>query len=164
MVNIRTIIGIGSSKQNTGPVHGAALGEDDVAYVKTQLGFNPDEKFVIPPKVYDYFNECQPKGAKLEHDWNEMMTKYRKTYPGDAKELQRRIEGKLRYGWEKDIPKKPELPKDPISTRKASGIMVKALVPSDPTFVAGSADLIESTFVNWDNMVEFQKVSHPCGA
>lgn len=36
--------------------------------------------------------------------------------------------------------------------------MVQALVPKDPTFVAGSADLLESTFVNFKGQTEFQKV------
>lgn len=37
--------------------------------------------------------------------------------------------------------------------------MIQALVSGDPTFVAGSADLLESTFVGWKGMKEFQKVS-----
>jgi dihydroxyacetone synthase len=57
------------------------------------------------------------------------------------------------------VPTKSELPQSPIPTRKASGIMVNALVPNDPTFVSGSADLMESTFVHYKGQVEFQKVS-----
>lgn len=86
-----------------------------------------------------------------------MMEKYAEKYPTENAELQRRLAGKLREGWEKDIPTKDQLPKEPIATRKASGIMVQALVPKDNTFTTGSADLIESTFVNWKGMTEFQK-------
>jgi len=159
LVNIRTIIGLGSKNQDSGSVHGAALGDDDVTYVKTQLGFNPDEKFVIPSKVYDYFAECKPQGAKLEAEWNEMFEKYKAEYPKEGKELERRIEGKLLDGWEGKLPPKSKLPKEKTATRKASGIVLKTLVPDDKTFVVGSADLIESTFVNWDGMTEFQKIS-----
>jgi dihydroxyacetone synthase len=157
LINIRTIIGLGSANQNTGSVHGAALGDDDVAYVKTQLGFKPDAKFVVPDKVYEYFDECKPRGAKAEAEWNDLLQRYAEKYPADAKELQRRREGKLAEGWEKSVPTKDALPKDPIPTRKASGIMVQSLVPKDETFVAGSADLVESTFVNFKGQVEFQK-------
>jgi dihydroxyacetone synthase len=157
LVNIRTIIGIGSRNQNTGPVHGAALGEDDVVYVKTQLGFDPDAKFVVSPKVYDYFKDCKTRGAQHEHEWNELMAKYQTTYPKEAAELKRRIEGRLMDGWENLVPPKSKLPKEPIATRKASGIMVEAIVSKDRAFVAGSADLIESTFVNWKGQVEFQR-------
>jgi dihydroxyacetone synthase len=163
MINIRTIIGLGSKNQNTGAVHGAALGDDDVAYVKTQLGFHPDEKFVVPKETYDYFAETKTRGAKLESEWNDLLAKYTEKYPKEAKELQRRREGKLREGWEADLPTKDKLPKDPIATRKASGIAVQALVPKDDSFVAGSADLIESTFVGWKGMTEFQKVSRETG-
>ncbi|KAK8853030.1 transketolase [Kwoniella newhampshirensis] len=156
LVNIRTIIGFGSANQNSGPVHGAALGADDVEHVKKQLGFKPDEHFVIPPKVYDYFAEVKTEGAKLEAEWNDMMSKYKETYPTEAAELQRRMEGKLVDGWAATIPTKDKLPKDPIPTRKASGIMVQTLVPNDASFVAGSADLMESTFVNFKGQTEFQ--------
>ena len=157
-VNIRTIIGLGSKNASTGAVHGAALGEDDVVYVKTQLGFNPDAKFVIPPKVYEYFAECKTKGAKLESEWNEMFIRYKSAYPTEAKELERRLSGKLLDGWEGSLPKKEDLPKGLTATRKSSGIILNTLVPKDKTFVAGSADLIESTFVSFDGMTEFQKV------
>lgn len=162
MINIRTVIGIGSKNQNTGAVHGAALGDDDVAYVKTQLGFHPDEKFVVPKEAYKYFEECTPRGAKLEQEWNDLLAKYTEKYPNEAKELQRRMDGRLREGWEADLPSKDKLPREAIATRKASGIVVKALVPKDNSFVAGSADLLDSTFVGWPGMTEFQKVSGGC--
>lgn len=126
--------------------------------MKTQLGFDPDAKFVVPSEVYDYFSGCKSKGEKLETEWNGMMEGYRQAHPDLAQDLQRRMEGKLRDGWEKDVPTKEKLPQTPIATRKASGIMVQALVPKDNTFTAGSADLLESTFVNYKGMVEFQKV------
>lgn len=157
MINIRTIIGIGSKNQNTGKVHGAALGDEDVAYVKTQLGFHPDDKFVVPKEAYKYFEECVPKGQKAEDEWNKLYAEYTKKFPEDAKDLQRRIDGKLREGWEADLPSKDQLPKEPAPTRKSSGIVVQALVPKDKSFVAGSADLLESTFVNFKDQVEFQK-------
>ncbi len=80
-VNIRTIIGMSSRNQNTGVTHGTALGEDDVVFVKTQLGFNPDDKFVIPPAVYDYFAECEPQGEELGAEWNTMFERYKPEYP-----------------------------------------------------------------------------------
>lgn len=156
MLNIRTIIGVGSKNQATGKVHGAALGDDDVAYVKTQLGFHPDDKFVVPKECYEYFKDCVPRGQEAEDKWNKMYAEYEKKFPEDASDLKRRIEGKLREGWEKDLPPKDQLPKEAIPTRKASGIALQALVPKDKTFVAGSADLLESTFVNFKDQVEFQ--------
>lgn len=156
LVNIRTIIGIGSQKQNTGSVHGAALGPDDVAHVKKRLGFKVDQKFTVGKEVYDFFGECPAKGKKLEEEYNGMMERYAQEYPEDYKELRRRQEGKLREGWESSVPTKDKLPQEAIPTRKASGIMVQTLVPADETFIAGSADLMESTFVNFKGQTQFQ--------
>ena len=85
-----------------------------------------------------------------------MMGRYAKEYPEEHKELTRRLEGKLREGWEKDLPTKEQLPQEAIPTRKASGLVVQALVPKDDTFIAGSADLMESTFVNFKGQTLFQ--------
>lgn len=57
-VHVRTIIGFGSRKQNTGAAHGAALGEDEVSYVKQMFGFDPAKKYVIPDEVYGASQLC----------------------------------------------------------------------------------------------------------
>lgn len=154
------MIGHSSQKQNTGSAHGAALGDDDVAHVKRTLGFNPDEKFVIPSKVYDYFAECGPKGAMAEQEWNKTMRTYAERYPSEYRELQMRLSGKFASDdWHARLPSKKDLPSAAQPTRKSSGIVVQALLPAYNSFVAGSADLLESTFVNFKGQVEFQKVS-----
>jgi dihydroxyacetone synthase len=135
------------------------LGENDVAYVKQALGFDPKDYFVIPPQVYDYFAGCGPRGAKLESDWNDLMVKYQEAYPEEATELKRRINGKLNEGWEQLLPPKSAISKDLMATRKASGLALQAVVPGDRSFVSGSADLMESTFVNFKGQTEFQNVS-----
>lgn len=156
MINIRTIIGIGAKNQNTGSVHGQALGDDGVTHLKTQLGFDPAEKFVIPKAVNEYWNETKSRGQAWEKEWDENLARYAKAYPTEYAELQRRREGKLAPF---DLPPKSKLPTEPIPTRKSSGIAFKSIVPFDKSFVAGSADLLESTFVSWDGMTEFQKPS-----
>ncbi|KAJ6618003.1 thiamine diphosphate-binding protein [Mycena sp. CBHHK59/15] len=51
-VHVRTTIGLGGRKANTGSAHGATLGEDEVEYVKTSFGLDPKAKFAIPEEVY----------------------------------------------------------------------------------------------------------------
>lgn len=159
-LNIRTVIGYSSRKANSGPVHGQALGDDEVAYVKQQLGFDPSDKFVIPDKVYEYFAGCKTKGAEAENEWNSIRDSYAKEYSAEWKELEMRMSGKFTEDNLDDLlPSKSALPSAPQPTRKSSGIAVQALVPKLRSFVAGSADLLESTFVSFDGQVEFQKVS-----
>ncbi len=163
LVNIRTVIGFSSRKQNTGAAHGAALGAEEVEYVKEQLGFGGDgsKPFHIPDEVYQYFSAKVEEGAKLEEDWEAQMKEYKAKYPEEEKELRMRLSGK----WMKDetlvnslLPTKAQLPQDPQPTRKASGIVVQALVPGHKNFIAGSADLMESTFVSFPGQLEFQNV------
>jgi dihydroxyacetone synthase len=159
-LNIRTIIGFSSRKANTGPAHGQPLGDEEVAYVKSQLGFDPSQKFCIPDKVYDYFSGCKDKGAKAEQEWNATMEQYASRYPDKHKELECRRSGRFAEdGWEELLPAKDKLPQAAQPTRKSSGLAVQALVPKYNSFIAGSADLLESTFVNFDGQIEFQNVS-----
>lgn len=156
-VNIRTIIGIGSINQGKGKVHGQALGDDDIAQLKTALGFDPSVKFHIPSKVYEYFEPCKSRGQELEKEWTKLYAKYKEAYPEDEADLARRLRGELKEGWEAKVPAKSQLPTAAQPTRKSSGIMVQALVPEDLSYMVGSADLLESTFVSWDKMTEFQR-------
>jgi transketolase len=51
----RTIIGWPSpNKQNTGAVHGSALGEDQVRATKAILGFDSDRTFESAPEVPEH--------------------------------------------------------------------------------------------------------------
>ncbi|KIR57904.1 transketolase [Cryptococcus bacillisporus CA1873] len=164
LVNIRTVIGYSSRKADTGPAHGQALGDDEVAYVKTQLGFDPAKKFVIPDKAYEYFAECKIKGARANEEWNKKFEAYSKAYPDLYKQLIDRMNGKFAPdGWETLLPAKKDLPQGEQPTRKSSGIVVQTLVPKNNAFVAGSADLLESTFVNFDGQVEFQNPASGLG-
>lgn len=115
----------------------------------------------MPPQVYDYFEECKPKGAAAEAEWNKMMEQYAQRYPKDYKQLQMRLAGKFTEdNWKELLPGKKDLPTAAQPTRKSSGIAVQALVPKYNSFIAGSADLLESTFVSFKDQVEFQNVSH----
>ncbi len=157
-INIRTVIGFSSRKANTGPAHGQPLGEEEVAYVKSQLGFDHSKHFHIPKRVYEYFSSCVDKGKGLEKEWDDMMIRYKTAYPEEERELRSRMNGKL-DGLTSKLPTKDKLPTTAQPTRKSSGIAVQTLVPGCNAFIAGSADLLESTFVNFEGQVEFQKVS-----
>ncbi|GAA5983619.1 hypothetical protein JCM10908_000354 [Rhodotorula pacifica] len=156
LVIVRTTIGFGSRKQDTGPAHGQALGDEEVAYVKEKFRLNPQERFVVPDSVRRSYAKVAPRGAALEQDWNDLMNRYTQAYPSEAEELSRRLAGQLPAGWQSLLPTRDQLPTAPQPTRKSSGIVVEALASRFPDFVAGSADLLESTFVSWKGMTEFQ--------
>ena len=157
-------VGFGSRKANTGPIHGQALGEDEVAYVKSQFGMDPSQKFIIPSSVRQSFAHVTTKGAAAEAEWTKRTESYAHEYPIEFAEWTRRLSGQLSDGWKNLLPTKENLPQAPQPTRKSSGIVVETLASKFPDFVAGSADLLESTFVSWKGMKEFQKVVAPSQA
>ncbi|PWY96935.1 hypothetical protein BCV70DRAFT_228880 [Testicularia cyperi] len=163
-VQIETVIGFGSTKQGTNPVHGAALGEDDVKSVKRSFGRDEQDKFELSRKVYDTFASAKSEGQALQTEWEALFDKYKAAFPNEAREFEERnirsSEAQIQLAKEMVslLPPKSQLPTALTATRKASGIAVETLAPRYPHFMAGSADLLDSTFVNWKDSVEFQ---HP---
>src|SRR5699024_3629266 len=68
----KTVIGWGSpNKQGTAGIHGAALGEEEVAEARRQIGWEAPP-FQIPEEIYTGWN-ARERGAAQEKDWQEKM-------------------------------------------------------------------------------------------
>ncbi len=151
LIICKTIIGKGApKKQGTHDVHGAALGADEVAATRKELGweFAP---FEIPQEIYDAWNQID-HGANLEAGCKARFAEYAKAYPTEAAELARRLSGELDADFEiktleiaKNIANNPQT----IATRKASQLALDALAPLCPEFFGGSADLTGSNLTNF---------------
>ena len=120
---------------------------------------DPTQKFIIPAGVTASFAHVAGKGRLASTEWTRRSEAYATAFPAEFAEWSRRLMGSLGEGWKNLLPTKANLPQAPQPTRKSSGIVVEALGSKFPDFVAGSADLLESTFVSWKGMKEFQKVS-----
>jgi transketolase len=68
LIVVTTTIGFGSAKQGTEAVHGAPLGNDDLAAVKKQFGLDPAAKFAVPPEAYSAF-DARAKGQAAYANW-----------------------------------------------------------------------------------------------
>lgn len=108
----------------------------------------------------DYFKPVIRRGADDEATWRELYSAYSSAYPAEYEELEQRLTGTLPADWRDLLPAKSALPQTPQATRKTSGLVVQALVPKFKHFMAGSADLMESTFVDFKGQVEFQNVRY----
>ncbi|HWB28677.1 MAG TPA: transketolase [Chitinophagaceae bacterium] len=149
LIKIRSHIAYGSpNKVDTKEAHGAPLGEQEVKLVKKNLGFNPDESFVVPGKVLNYYRQEGKKGVQLEKEWTELYNEYKKQYPLLAKEYELLRSGKLPDGWQQNLPAFKT--GDKMATRKASGKVLNAIADNLPLLLGGSADLAPST----DTMLE----------
>ncbi len=143
IISLRTIIGWPSpNKQNTGKIHGSALGRDEVAALKETMGFDPEKSFDVDPAVLEHARGAVSRGAKEHALWNEAFSAWQETNPQGAELLERIQTGKLPEDWEAALPAF-EAGKD-VSTRAASGKVLSAIGPVLPELWGGSADLAES--------------------
>jgi len=154
IVALRTIIGWPApNKQNTGKIHGSALGGDEVAAVKRELGFDPEQSFVVEPEVLEHARQVKERGKELRADWEKGFAAWKNANP-EANELLERIAArKLPEGWEKNLPtfKAGEA----VATRKASGKVLNSIAGVLPELWGGSCDLAESTNTAFEGYPSF---------
>ncbi|HEU4852633.1 MAG TPA: transketolase [Telluria sp.] len=155
LICAKTIIGKGSPNLQGGDkVHGAALGDKEVAAVREHLEWS-HEPFVIPQDVYGAW-DAREQGAADEAAWAKLFDGYRAEFPQLAAELERRMKGELPGNFDEVLQKAIAAcveKKENIATRKASQNAIQALAPVLPEFLGGSADLTGSNLTNWKEIV-----------
>src|SRR5262249_48217068 len=143
-ISLRTIIGWPApNKQNTGKIHGSALGKDEVAATKQILGFNPESHFDVSAEVLEHSRMVSHRGGGLHQQWLSRDPGWAAAHPDRAALFTRMEARALPNGWAKALPSFPADPKG-IATRAASGRIINALAPVLPELWGGSADLAES--------------------
>lgn len=143
IISLRTIIGYPApKKQNTGKIHGSALGAEEVAALKTVLGFDPAKSFDVDEEVLAHARKVLDRGAESRAAWQASFEAWQSANP-DAAALLERVEAKkLPAELDAALPVF-EAGKD-VSTRAASGKVLNAIGPVLPELWGGSADLAES--------------------
>lgn len=143
LIILKTIIGWPSpGKQNTGGIHGAALGADELAGLKQALGFQPDEHFAVAPETIAHTRELIERAATVRAAWQRQFDAWAAAHPERAQLLARLQSRQL----------PPEaltaLPQfeagTSVATRAASGKVLNALAEVMPELWGGSADLAGS--------------------
>jgi len=154
IVILKTIIGWPSpGKQNTGKIHGSALGGDELAATKKVLGWNPDETFVVPDDVLEHTRSLGERGRTARAAWQERFDAWAAANP-QRKALWDRLKAReLPEGIADALPVF-EGGKE-VSTRAASGTVINALAAELPELWGGSADLAESNLTTIKNANSF---------
>ncbi|SDY79391.1 transketolase [Nitrosomonas sp. Nm58] len=151
MICCKTVIGMGSpNKANTHAVHGAALGDEEIAATRPHIGWHY-LPFEVPQEVYGAW-DARAKGQKLESEWNHKFAEYGKKYPAEAAEFERRMTGELPANWFEyadSVINRVNAKGETIATRKASQNAIEGLAPVLPELVGGSADLAGSNLTLW---------------
>ncbi|MGI5130532.1 transketolase [Pseudonocardia sp. CA-107938] len=144
IIVLRTIIGWPApTLQNTGKAHGAALGDEEVAGIKSFLGFDPEKSFVVEDEVLAHARKVVDRGREAHAAWQKTFDDWAAREPERKELLDRLIGRSLPEGWAKALPSWDPDPKG-VATRKASQAVLDALADVLPELWGGSADLAES--------------------
>ncbi|MEY2942945.1 MAG: transketolase [Pseudomonadota bacterium] len=142
LVACRTVIGKGApNKQGTHSVHGAALGAEEVAAARVELGWDYPP-FELPDAVLADWRGLGAAGVAARNDWQARLAGH-----GRGGEFVARMAGELGEldGWDAyrsrlaaDMPK--------LATRKSGENALGVLTAAVPAMLGGSADLTGSNF------------------
>jgi len=159
LIILRTIIGWPAPhKQNSGKIHGSALGADELAATKRVLGFDPEQNFEVDPEVIAHTRKAVERGKAAHNEWNVGFDAWATANPERATLLERILTGALPEGVEEALPVF-EAGKE-VSTRAASGKVLGALGAVIPELWGGSADLAESNLTTIEGAASFVPSEH----
>lgn len=143
IIALRTIIGWPApNKQNTGGIHGSALGTTEVAGLKEALGLDPEKSFEIDADVLEYTRAVASRQANERSAWNAGFDAWKSANPENFALLERITKRELPEGWDTVLPVFEA--GSAVATRAASGKVLSALAPVLPELWGGSADLAGS--------------------
>ncbi len=143
LIVVKTIIGWPApKKQNTGKIHGSALGAEELAATKSILGFDPEKSFDVDAEVLERTRGAIERGQAQHAEWKQAFDAWAAANPERKQLLDRVLSGELPEGVEEALP--VFAPGKDVSTRAASGQVINALAGVVPELWGGSADLAES--------------------
>jgi transketolase len=142
LIRLKTVIAWPAPKaRNTAKSHGSALGSDEVAATKIELGL-PADDFFFPSDVESHVREVSHRGSALRDRWNKIFQQWQSQNPDRAALLDRLIKHELPSKWDDALPSFS--PEKEVATRKASGDTINALARTLPELFGGSSDLADS--------------------
>ena len=142
LITVRTIIGWPSpKKQNTGKIHGSALGADELSGLKSALGFDPEKHFEVSDAVIEYTRGFRDRTESVRIKWESDFKAWRINNPDNANVFDRLESGQL-PDFDSAISEFESGAE--VSTRAASGKVLNAFAKIMPELWGGSADLAES--------------------
>lgn len=151
LICCKTIIGWGSpNKQGKESCHGAPLGEEEIALVRKNIGWEYGP-FEIPEDISEEW-DATIKGSRLQEEWDSLFAAYEKAHPSLAAELKRRLSGELPANFLEQADTfitSVDAKAETIASRKASQNALNGYGPLLPELMGGSADLAGSNLTIW---------------
>lgn len=154
LIKIKTVIGYGApNMQGTSKVHGAPLGDAEIAAMKKEMNWQY-EPFTVPEEVYSETRRIVAGKKRVHSKWEQLLKRYAQTEPQLFEEYEQWMRGKLLRDVDTKALYETEL--DKISTRKASQNILNLLADPVPNLIGGSADLAGSNLTYMNGKGDYQ--------
>jgi transketolase len=158
LITVKTVIGWPApGKQNTGKIHGSALGADEVRAVKEVLGFPADQSFTVDPEVLEHSRSVAGRQKTTRASWDLEFEAWALANPERKALLDRLLSGNL-PDLESVLPTFEGV--QSLATRQASGEVINALAAVLPELWGGSADLADSNLTTIKGASSFAPAEH----
>jgi transketolase len=159
LIILKTIIGWPApTKQNTGKIHGSALGQDEAKGTKLALGWDPEASFVVPDDVLTHTRALKDRATDDRAVWQKSFDAWASANVDKKKLLDRLLSGELPVDIDASLPTFEA--GTSLATRAASGKVLNALASVMPELWGGSSDLAESNLTTIEGAKSFVPPEH----
>ena len=145
LIEIKSIIGYGSSKAGTSAAHGKPIGKEETEKLRKDFDY-PYGTFENPEEALeDFKNTFKKRGDEALANWETTLETYKEKYPEDYEAFMSIVENRFSVNWDE------LLGTAEIGTSEATRATMGSILPSVseaiPSMIGGSADLSGSTKV-----------------
>ena len=139
IIEIKTKIGFGSSKEGSADSHGAALGKECLSQTKKMFNWTA-KPFEVTPDITAHYKEIIADLNKHENDYAKRVKAYKTKYPNEFDEYVAQLKSKPAdlmadkdfWNWDKS---------KAVATRATCENALNKLADLQPNLIGGSADL-----------------------
>ncbi|MDD3107527.1 MAG: transketolase [Bacilli bacterium] len=140
IIEVKTIIGYGSSMAGTSKVHGKPLSQEEAMAMRGELG---GDEFTVDKDVYAFYDGIRLKGQEQYSNWLALMDQYQNHFPNEYQTLMHMIADDFTIDFKTQI---VDFPRDYVkATRVSGGQILNDISKLHPGIIGGSADLTAST-------------------
>jgi len=141
IIEVKTIIGKGTSLAGTSKVHGAPIGQKEREQLASKLAYTY-APFEVDPAVYQHYKlKVFNRGKRQYNQWAKMLKAYKEAHPEQYNLFKQFVDGKVQL----DLSSLEYMPGSTEATRNVLGKALALASAQNLNIIGGSADLTSST-------------------
>ena len=146
-INIRTVIGLGTSVAGTYKAHHGVFDADSVTKSKRAANLDPTQTHQIPEQALSYFRERKTYGEEINRQWDAVVERYAIEHPDLSTEFADRRKGGILKSVFDALDAIDITSMGKQATRQSSGMIMEKLWPVCKALCGGGADLVNSNMI-----------------